>query len=70
MIRNMESVLKTTIKKMADERFPDDTVKHDAFIDGALDALRAVSCFLSVSSHLGDSVKINDLREYISQLEK
>ena len=66
----MESVLKTTIKKMADERFPEDTVKHDAFIDGALDALRAVSCYLSVSSHLGDSVKINDLREYIGQLEK
>lgn len=66
----MESVLKTTIKKMADERFPDDAIKHDAFIDGALDALRAVSCYLSVSSHLEDSVKINDLREYIGQLEK
>ena len=66
----MESVLKTTIKKMADERFPEDTVKHDAFIDGALDALRAIGCYISVSSHLGDSVKINDLREYIGQLEK
>lgn len=66
----MESVLKTTIKKMAQERFPDNTIKHDAFIDGALDALNAVGCYLSVSNHLGDSVKISDLREYIGQLKQ
>lgn len=65
----MESVLKTTIKKMADERFPEDTVKHDAFIDGALDALNAIGGYLSISSHLSDSVKISDLRDFIAQLK-
>jgi hypothetical protein len=63
----MENPLKKTISEMAAAYGPDEQL---AFKDGAVQALDAVSCFLAVSSHLGEKIKISDLRQYIEQLKK
>ena len=64
----MDNKLKKTIRQMA-ESSSADPYEQDAFVKGAHEALDAVRGFLSVSSHLSETVSISDLREYINRID-
>lgn len=46
-----------------------DTERAEVFKEGAHRALAAVRAFLSISSHVSDTIEITDLRQFINQID-
>ena len=64
----MDNPLNKTVSQMAEES-THDTERAEVFKDGAHRALAAVRAFLSVSSHVSDTIEIAELRQYINQID-
>ena len=64
----MNNPLNNSISKMAAE-YSESSESQKDYTAGANAALDMIRGYLSISRHLSDSVRISDLRNYISRLK-
>lgn len=63
----MENILNNIIAEIKKKH--EDSSFKAPYTEGVLDALNAVESYLTISSHLSDTVKISELREYMKRIE-
>jgi hypothetical protein len=64
----MDNILENQIKEIAEKHV--DTDKRETYVEGVNDAIDAVRGYLIIASHLSKTVKISDIRDYLSRLKQ
>lgn len=64
----MDNILENQIKEIAEKHV--DTDKRDTYVECVNDAIDAVRGYLIIASHLSNTVKISDIRDYLSRLKQ
>ena len=63
----MDNILNNIIAEIKKKH--EGTSLRAPYTEGVLDAINAVESYLTISSHLSDTVKISELREYMKRIE-
>ncbi len=63
----MENILENSIAEISKKH--EGTNERNAYVEGVKDTVEAIRSYLIIASHLKDTIKISDLKQYLNRFD-